>query len=161
MENESFEFIKNAIIEIKRDRPSSERKKANKSRDTFELLSIMSEGDALSYLVLGTILSGKNFGGIRTVLRIDDMNMRGSQISAGFAYCDYNMQLFCKKVKEKDTKMILAVNINSAKRGETEFAVRKGTVTKTLTPKFDNETYEFLKEQDDLSINKPLSLRVK
>lgn len=158
-EENVFEYVKNTLFSIKQERPRTERKKATSAEDIFDMLKIMSEGDKNALTILCFTYVHKN-GGIRALLTLENMNIRGKQVVYAFNYANQNLNTFVSEVKNKSPKMIIAVNIESAKAKEKEMAVLRNTGIVTFTPKLDDEATEFLSKQKSLKKDEPLMLRL-
>ena len=151
-EDKVFKFVAKSIAGIKSVRPKTERKKITQAEDLEEIVALMAEGNALSTFVILTILINKQFGQMKTILRLDNMNIRGSQLAyAVDKYCEGSIPDFVKKVQTKDFQMVYAINIHSAKTKQRERAVMDGTAFKTHTPKIDKNTREYFASQDELT----------
>lgn len=94
-----------------------------------DLVVTMAEGNPGALTVLMDMLRDDDGANIFDVLHLDDMNMRGAQIWAGYKYaCGQNLETFQNKIRNRDQEMIDKVNqIMSAGNGDlTEIAVRSG-----------------------------------
>jgi hypothetical protein len=64
------------------------------------------------------------------LLKLDDMNIRGAQISMGFKYfCKRNLSLFLKNIVEGNKDMVDSINLMNYSRGSKYKAVTQGART--------------------------------
>lgn len=158
-EENIFDYVKKTLLSIKQERPETERKKATSAKDIYDMLKIMSEGNKDALTILCFTYIHKN-GGLRALLTLENMNIRGNQVVYAFNYANQNLNTFVSEVKKKSPKMIIAVNIESAKAKEKEMAVLKNTGLVTFTPKLDDEATEFLSKQKSFKKDDQLMLRL-
>jgi hypothetical protein len=101
----------------------SVREKIGLRDSVMELMFKMSEGNPGAMSVLMQIL--QNSEDVLTILDLDDMNIRGSQIWVGFKdYCGEDIDKFIAAARKRDEKMIEVINKECASSGE--IAVRNG-----------------------------------
>lgn len=74
-----------------------------------DIIRIMAEGDSRAEEIINGILQDPFIGGPLTLLRLDDMNIRGKQITAGFDYCG-SLPGFLACIATTDERMIFAIN---------------------------------------------------
>lgn len=88
----------------------STRKKIELKMDVIDVLVTMAEGNPGAINAIRQLMDG-NENGILDVLRLDDMNIRGSQIWVGFKdVCEGNVELFRKKIRDRDMEMVHLIN---------------------------------------------------
>lgn len=74
------------------------------------LLAAMSEGDAAAEAVVGKLLFS-GFDGLFTIGSLDDMNIRGRQITVGFnKYAGGDLSKFTAAVESRDQALVDAIN---------------------------------------------------
>ena len=98
------------------------------SMDIFDVCVAMSEGNMGAVNVLKNVLSEKDMlEGTMFLLNLDDMNIWGSQIWVAYKdYCGEKLDLFFESVSKRDSKMVEAVNIETARSGGGPKAVTNG-----------------------------------
>ncbi len=100
------------------------REPINLSDSTMELVHKMCEGNLGALNVLTQLLNRDDPAALMTILSLDDMNMRGSQIWVGFKdHCGRDIEKFAQCITERDADMVATVNENS---GIQERAVTSG-----------------------------------
>lgn len=89
----------------------TERKKLNATGTMMDVLMEMSEGNPGAISVLAQLLEGNPMDGFTSILALDDMNMRGSQIWVGYKdYCGQDIDKFRAAIKSRDQMMVDTVN---------------------------------------------------
>jgi hypothetical protein len=102
------------------------RKEIDMKMSTMDMLMLMSEGNPGALNVLAQIVRGDPNGFI-TILNLDDMNIRGTQIWVGFKdYCGSDMEKFKTLVTARDPKMIAHINREGVRGNHTAKAVKCG-----------------------------------
>jgi hypothetical protein len=105
------------------------RNKIGLGMNAMEVLVEMSEGNPGAATVLGQMMSDGPFG-LMSVLHLDDMNIRGSQIWVGFKdYCGQKMDKFLECLKSRDPGMVEKINEQCASEGH--IAVQSGASFRT------------------------------
>lgn len=102
------------------------RKELTTDSTVAEILATMSEGNpgAINVLV-GIVKSSED--GIFSVLSLDDMNIRGTQIWVGFKdYCKQDLNAFVKALNDRDEKMVEAINRVGREGNHPHKAVKSG-----------------------------------
>ena len=96
------------------------REEINLKETIDEFISKMSEGDLEAKKILELMLDAKPEGmGLLRILTMDDMNIRGFQISYGYKnYCQEDLYSFMDSIGGLDEKLVNAVNIATAKWGK-------------------------------------------
>ncbi len=89
-----------------------ERREIDIKKDTMkDFYHLMSEGNPGAITVLGNIMSNDPISGFNTLLHLDDMNIRGSQIWVAFKdYCKKDLSMLVEAVFKRDPKMVSKVN---------------------------------------------------
>lgn len=89
----------------------SNRKSINVS-DSFQDIAVkLADGNAGALSVVMQVMKADPLDGFAVILHLDDMNMRGSQIWAGYSYhCGQDIDKFVAAVKARDADMVEAVN---------------------------------------------------
>ena len=111
-----------------------------------DIFVVMSEGNPGAIDVLFQIIKKEPLG-IMSVLNLDDMNIRGTQIWLGYKdYCDGNLDDFIELVSKRDETLVEAINIQAARQGTRDKAVVRGASSMGGNrPTFtDKEMYEFI-----------------
>ncbi len=100
------------------------REAVNLSDSTTAVLQKMAEGNPGAITVLMALLGRDDPAALMTLLSLDDMNMRGSQIWVGYKdHCGEDIEKFAQCINDRDSEMIATVNANS---GIDERAVTSG-----------------------------------
>lgn len=87
------------------------RNKITMTMPPEDLLDRMTEGNPGAIRVMIEIFDKHGPEGIFTVITMDDMNIRGSQIWVGYKdHCKQNIDKFIKAIKNRDKKMIETIN---------------------------------------------------
>lgn len=90
----------------------------------IDLMVAMSEGNPGAINVLANIIKTNPNSGLITMLSLDDMNIRGSQIWLGYKdHCGQNIDKFIECVDNRDVEMVNTINKHS---GMNEVAVVDG-----------------------------------
>jgi hypothetical protein len=98
-------------------------------KDSFLDITVkMSEGIPGAIVVLNKLTEVLGLSvGVMTILSLDDMNIRGSQIWVGFKdFCGEDIHRFIKAIQNRDPNMVAAINIGCVRGKETEAAVCSG-----------------------------------
>ena len=86
------------------------RQKLDWEQETEEVISLMAEGDATALHVLTEILT-KNQQGPMVILDMDDMNIRGRQISVGVKdVCKGDIKAFVQMVYHRRPWLVDEIN---------------------------------------------------
>lgn len=102
------------------------REKINLTTKIQDVIITMSEGNPGSLRVLMELFSEITLG-MFNILNLDDMNIRGSQIWAGYKdFCKEDLQLFINKIKYRDRKMVDFINSRKKDCETDEIAVTSG-----------------------------------
>lgn len=100
------------------------REKIKVTDKITDALVKMAEGNPGAATVLRSIMEAQPVMGIGTVLDLDDMNIRGSQIWVAYKdHCRQDLQELIRLVNERDPGLVATVNQNT---GGTEVAVTSG-----------------------------------
>ncbi len=88
------------------------RDKISLNSTVADIVAIMSEGIPGSInVMMGMIDTYGVERGVLDILRLDDMNIRGTQIWVGFKdHCESDMQIFVGCVRNRDQEMIDKIN---------------------------------------------------
>jgi hypothetical protein len=82
-----------------------------------DLIILMSEGNPGALTVLMSMLQKDETTGFASLLHLDDMNIRGTQIWVGYKdYCGEDMDKFLKCVMGRDKGMVAKIN-EAGRRG--------------------------------------------
>ena len=95
----------------------SKRVSVELSDDNKTVIEKMSEGNIEAQAILVEVLHDRLLGGHMAILTIDDMNIRGSQIVAGYKYCGNSVGAFLCCVRERDSRMVDAINLAENQNG--------------------------------------------
>ena len=99
------------------------REKINLNDNTMDILFKMSEGNPGAMAVMNQIIQVQSGKGVFTILELDDMNIRGSQIWIAYKdHCQEDIQKFIKLINKRDQDLVNTVNQNYS----TEIAVTSG-----------------------------------
>lgn len=103
------------------------RKEVQLNMSFMELIQLFSEGNPGAVTVILELLNrDKNFG-FMTLLSLDDMNIRGTQIWIAFKdYCNQDYDKFEKAIKSRDPLMVEKVNAEGMKGNHPHKAVTHG-----------------------------------
>ncbi len=97
---------------------------------TGSALIQMSEGNPGAITVLMELIGRDDPSALMTILNLDDMNMRGSQIWVGYKdYCGEDIEKFAQCINDRDSDMVAVVNSEcfiSDEEGYGEEAVTTG-----------------------------------
>lgn len=101
------------------------RQKISLHQSVFEIVQIMSEKNPGAMDVLSrTIQAEKSLFPIKTILDLDDMNIRGYQIWLGYKdFCNADIAEFISKVNSRDQGLVDFINKYP---GAKEMAVSSG-----------------------------------
>lgn len=89
------------------------------------LLEKMGEGNPGAISVLGRLMIVPT--GLMSILDLDDMNIRGSQIWVAYKdYCGEDIDLFTQSLVSRDGDLVKCVNIETARNGGGVKAVSHG-----------------------------------
>lgn len=92
-----------------------------------DIIVQMSEGNPGAMNVLLDMIDHDPNNAILSILSLDDMNIRGSQIWIGYKdHCGQDMDNFIKAVQERDTAMIDKINEQGALGNHKEKAIPSG-----------------------------------
>jgi len=92
-----------------------------------DLIVKMAEGNPGGLTVLMEVLKKDQMEGMRCLLDLDDMNIRGSQIWIGYKnYCGQDLDKFIKCTLDRDQNMIDKINEEGRLGNHTEIAVTSG-----------------------------------
>jgi hypothetical protein len=87
----------------------------------------MSEGNPGAMSVIAQILESQPTIGFMTVLGLDDMNIRGSQIWIGYKdYCEQDLARFVTCIQNRDLAMINIINAEGLRGNHEHKAVQGG-----------------------------------
>ena len=93
----------------------------------LDVLVLMSEGNPGAITVLNKVLEAQPEMGFLTLLSIDDMNLRGSQIWVAYKdHCKEDILLFLELIRERDQAMVDAINASQGLPEGTPPAVTHG-----------------------------------
>ena len=93
------------------------REKIGMMTTQSEMAAIMSEGNPGALSVICQILQADPLEGFMTLLNLDDMNIRGSQIWLGYKdHCREDIKLFIWCVKNRDRNMVETINLEPGER---------------------------------------------
>ena len=85
------------------------RKDIDLRMTTIDLIVMMSEGNPGAVKVLADIMQTKN--GLLTVLTLDDMNIRGTQVWVGYKdHCGQDINRFMEAIHKREQAMIDCIN---------------------------------------------------
>lgn len=85
------------------------RKEVDLKMTTMDLIVMMSEGNPGALRVLAEIMQTKN--GFLTILNLDDMNIRGTQIWIGYKdHCGQIMDRFMEAIHKREQGMVDCIN---------------------------------------------------
>ena len=88
-----------------------DRKPISLMGSTQAALIEMSEGNPGAITVLMELIGRDDPSAFMTILNLDDMNMRGSQIWVGFKdHCGEDIEKFAQCVNDRDPDMVKVVN---------------------------------------------------
>lgn len=91
------------------------RKAISLGGSTMDLLITMAEGMPGAIRVLTEILNADPEAGLLTILSLDDMNIRGSQIWIGYKdFCESDLGVFVQAIKDRSKDMVDLINSNAA-----------------------------------------------
>lgn len=91
----------------------TERKKISLGGSATDMLVVMAEGNPGAIRIMTEVIEKKkeNSEWLRTLLDLDDMNMRGSQIWCAYKIgCGEDLDQFIKRVNDRDPELVKAVN---------------------------------------------------
>ena len=87
------------------------RKSINITDNTETVTLLLAEGNPGGLTILARILESRGLVGFDTLLHLDDMNIRGSQIWIGYKdYCKEDLNKFVEAVKRRDPEMVKLIN---------------------------------------------------
>ena len=88
------------------------REKIELDMPTVKILTILGEGNPGAWQVLTTVISrAPGLTGARTILDLDDMNIRGSAIWYAFKdFAGEDYTVFVKAVQERSQEMVDSIN---------------------------------------------------
>jgi len=102
------------------------RKEIGLNDSVMETIIIMSEGNPGAITVLVQLLEDKEKG-LFYILRLDDMNIRGTQIWIGYKdYCKQDIENFKTAILKRDPLMIEAINKEGGRGNHPDKAVSNG-----------------------------------
>lgn len=101
------------------------REKIELTDNVMDVVVKMSEGNPGGLSVLTEILKKEPTDGFFTILTLDDMNIRGTQIWIGYKdHCNSDLDVFIKAVKDRDQAMVDKINEVGAMGNHEEIAKR-------------------------------------
>jgi len=104
------------------------REKIGMNMDTIELYVLMAEGNPGALNIMMQIKEKEGIGGMLSILGLDDMNIRGTQIWIGYKdYCDQDLDKFIKCIKDRDMDMVECINKEGAQGNHKWKAVGSGS----------------------------------
>ena len=104
-----------------------QRKEISLSSTPLDIMFIMSEGNPGAATVLSKIIETLTVDGIMTVLSLDDMNIRGTQIWIGYKdFCHENLNEFIGAIKNRSIQMVDVINKEGLKGNHEAMAVVSG-----------------------------------
>lgn len=102
------------------------RKNINLHMNIQTVIMEMSEGNPGAVSVLTQILTNHPMG-FASILSLDDMNIRGSQIWVGYKdHCKENLQIFIDCITKRDKEMVDTINDYNKLSGNKEICVTSG-----------------------------------
>lgn len=90
----------------------SREKLTGHETSTMEILVKMAEGNPGGIVAMTALLKGNTEAtGLALILKLDEMNIRGSQIHVGFKdHCNQDVEHFIKSIIDGDQMMIDTIN---------------------------------------------------
>ena len=102
----------------------NEREKINVHATLVDIMLLISEGNPGAIREIEEIIDNDTISGFMTILGLDDMNIRGSQIWIGYKdHCEENLDKFITAIRTRDADMVTTINNEP---GNTEIAVTSG-----------------------------------
>lgn len=91
------------------------RKRITLGGSVQDLILIMGEGIPGALRVLLDIITDDSESGLMTILGLDDMNIRGSQIWIGYKdFCGEDLEVFKLAIKDRSREMVDLINSRAA-----------------------------------------------
>ena len=91
-----------------------------------DMIMLMGEGNPGAMTVLAHMM-GTSAENLPLILDLDDMNIRGTQIWVGYKlHCEQDLKRFIQCVKDRDEKMVEAINTEGRRGNHPHMAVKRG-----------------------------------
>lgn len=122
-----------------------QREAVDTSKGVQELIVLMSEGNPGALRVLMELVSTGPMGdGVKAILDLDDMNLRGPQIWVAYKdHCQGSLEAFADAIKARDPELVRTVNAEMQRDESFQFeAVTAGGSSKRSFLKRDSQTIE-------------------
>jgi len=105
----------------------SKRERLEMNDNMMTIVHKMSEGNPGAVSVMSLIIARDQTTAFMTLLDLDDMNIRGSQIWIGYKdHCHEDLNKFTELVNARDQALVSCINKESAREGITERCVTHG-----------------------------------